>query len=499
MRVSSLLLAASALAASPAAAQSNIEAVLPDTGESAQGEVSLTIYNNDLALVQDIRQLSFPAGRSRQEFPDVSARIQAQTVSFAAPGTGIVEQNFDYDLLTPQKLMAKAVGQEVTIVRTNPATGGELRERATILSTNAGVVMRIGDRIEVLRDDGIPTRVIFDRVPPNLRARPTLSVTVESEQSGPRPTRISYLTPGLGWKADYVTLFDEEAGKIDVTGWITLSNNTGTTFHNAEVLMVAGSPAIGTDSNGRGRPQRSRIVPGTESGTRGRLGDFYLYPLTDRTTVASAQTKQVSFLDVQGASAEKRYEYDVRWGQDDDDDPGNARSVIKFSSGSQQGLGDQLPMGTVRVYMKDAQGQPQFVGQNNIGHTPMGSTISLTTGEAFDVRVEARPTKRERISTGEWEKSARYRITEGEEVRIVQVDREPVFWQTTMQYTVYNSRPIPVVVDVTQRGLSGRYRDTRIISESMAGEQVSLDRRIYRVPVAANSETVVTVTYQSRY
>ena len=133
------------------AAQVPVHAQTSD--ESAQGDVSVTIYNNGQALVQDVRQIDIAKGRSRIEFPDVSAQIRPQTLSFSAAGTGIVEQNFDFDLLTPAKLMEKSVGRQVTLVRTNPATGAETRERATVLSTAGGTVVKIGDRIEVLRDD----------------------------------------------------------------------------------------------------------------------------------------------------------------------------------------------------------------------------------------------------------------------------------------------------------------------------------------------------------
>ena len=227
---------------------------------SAQGDVSVTIYNNNLALVQDVRDINLPTGRSRQEFPDVSAQIRPETVTLSGDGFGVVEQNFDYDLLSPAALMQKAVGQTITLVRTNPATGAETRERATVLAANGGVVLRIGDRIEVLRDDGLPVRVVFDSLPPNLRARPTLSVTVEGTRGGSRPLTLSYLTPGMGWKADYVTLFDEKAGKIDVQGWITLNNNTGTTFTNARTLLVAG--AVGQVNQYGGDYRRQVRRPG---------------------------------------------------------------------------------------------------------------------------------------------------------------------------------------------------------------------------------------------
>src|SRR5688572_24895490 len=154
---------------------------------STEGQrLALTIYNNDLALVEDVRSLEFAAGRSRLEFKDVSAMIRPETVALNAAGVDIVEQNFDFDLLTPEKMMEKAVGRQVQIVRTNPGNGSEVTETATVLSVNQGVVLKIGDRIEVLRADGAPTRVIFDKVPENLRARPTLSVNVQSNAAGRR-------------------------------------------------------------------------------------------------------------------------------------------------------------------------------------------------------------------------------------------------------------------------------------------------------------------------
>ena len=305
------IVSAAALLAAGAAAQTSDDSA---RSESAQGEVALTIYNNNIALVQDVRQLPIAQGRTRVEFPDVSAQIQPQTLSFAAANTTIIEQNFDYDLLTPTKLMEKAVGQSVTLLRTNPATGVETRERATVLSVAGGTVLKFGERIEVLRDDGLPVRVIFDRVPPNLRARPTLSVNLDSTRAGTRPVALRYLTNGLGWSADYVALYNEKGGSIDMQGWVTLTNQTGTTFHMADTVLVAGAPAMGgaeLPGGGRGFGDRGMTRAGTEAASRERLGDFYLYPISARTTVANAQTKQVSFLDVQGVAARKIYSHSV--------------------------------------------------------------------------------------------------------------------------------------------------------------------------------------------
>ena len=443
----------------------------PAISQSAgQGDVSVTIYNDNLALVQDVRQLNIPAGRSVQDFPGVSGQIRAETVGFSAADTGIIEQNFDYDLLSPSKLMEKAVGETVTIVRINPATGAETRERARVLAANGGVVLQIGSRIEVLRDDRLPTRVIFDKVPNNLRARPTLSVTLNSTRAGTRAAQLSYLTSGLGWKADYVALFDEKAGRMDVQGWVTLTNNTGTTFDDAKTLLVAGTPNV----NGGGNyPVRTNIrSAGIESADRESLGDFYLYPLAARTTIANAQTKQVSFLDVSGASAQKAYEYSNRW-LGTQNEPQSVATVLEFSSSSDGGLGDALPAGTIRVYMKDASGQPQFIGENVIGHTPMGSELGLKTGEAFDVKVKPTVTERQRLSSTKW--------------------------RTSMSYELSNARPEAVTVSLIQNGLDFYWDDTRIVSESLASARRSSDSVVWKVPVPANGRTTVAAVFETRF
>ncbi|MEO5587421.1 MAG: DUF4139 domain-containing protein [Novosphingobium sp.] len=474
------------------------------TPQSAQGDVAVTIYNNNLALVQDVRQMSLAQGRSRQEFPDVSAQIRPETVTLSGDGFGIVEQNFDYDLLSPSALMTKAVGQTVTLLRTNPATGAETRERATVLAANGGVVLKIGDRIEILRDDGLPVRVIFDSIPPNLRARPTLSVTVDAERAGSRPLTLSYLTPGMSWKADYVALFDEKAGKIDVQGWITLNNSTGTTFTGARTLLVAGSVGQVQQSPryGGGRPQQPRgNTPGTETGSREQLGDFYVYPIEGRTTIANAQTKQVSFLDAGGVPARKGYEFRNDW-LGTSSEAQSAASILKFSSARTEGIGDALPAGTVRVYMRDTRGQAQFIGESAIPHTPGGSSLALRTGDAFDVKVQPVVEKREAITADVWRSYASWQVTyrDGktqESYTEGSYTTPKTFYRTQMRYIVTNAKSVPVTVDVVQGGLGQWWwwRGLRIGDESIKGTQDSFDTRHWDVPVPANGKTELTVTF----
>jgi hypothetical protein len=294
---------------------------------------------------------------------------------------------------------------------------------------------------------------------------------------------LTYLTPGLGWSADYVALFDEANGRMDVQGWVTLTNNSGTPYVNASTLLVAGSvgqadPYAQRRYYGGGYPPPPPPPPppsgvidraGTETAARERLGDFYLYPLPERTTILDKQTKQVSFLDVHNTPALRAYEFRNGW-LSTSDQPLSANTVLRFSSARNQGLGDALPAGTVRVYQRDARGNPQFVGEHRISHTPMGSDLALATGQAFDVKVRPVVEERTRVSDSRW--------------------------RTRMRYTLTNAGPRPITVDLLQSGLGG---DTRLTQESLKSERLSADDVRWRVPVPANGQATVTATFDSRY
>ncbi|HWU03267.1 MAG TPA: DUF4139 domain-containing protein [Novosphingobium sp.] len=489
--IAALACAGAALAgAAPAMAQAG----------SAQGDVAITIYNSDLALVQDTRRINLPAGRSLTEFADVSAGIRPETVTISAPGVGVIEQNFDYDLLSPQRLVDKAVGQGVTVVRTNPRTGAETSEQARILANNGGTLVQIGNRIEVLGD--MQARLVFDRLPDGLKARPTLSVALNAASGGVRPVALSYLSGGFGWKADYVALFDEAADKLDLQGWITLNNNSGTDFANAHVVLVAG----GVNANGpqqpmpmmRGmvRPLPARgpaSIPGTQASADEQLGDYHIYPLGGRTTLANAQQKQVGFLDVKGAAATRGYWYRNDW-LGGLDEAASFATILRFAGGAAA-----LPAGTVRVYMRDRAGQPQFIGADTIAHSPAGSQLSIRTGEAFDVKIQPVVETREKITAGEWQRVAQYRITRDGRSQTVSIDAPPTYWRTHMRYRLTNARATPVTVDVVQAGLGGGWADTRVSAESTKGEQLNADERRWQVTVPAHGEAVLTAQIDTSY
>ena len=428
--------------------------------------LTVTVYNSSLALVQDIRRLDVPAGRTKLEFKDVSASIRPETVALSGKGLSVVEQNFDYDLLTPAKMMEKAVGHQIQIIRTNPATGAQTPETATVLSVNDGVVLRIGNRIEVLRDDGIPTRVVFSSIPENLRAQPTLSVTVDSASAGSRDVTLSYLSTGLGWKADYVVLFDEKLKTIGMDGWVTLTNRSGTSFKDARTQLVAGDIHLAdSDQDLWQREMRRRVAlrnAGIAESPETSIADYDIFTLPERVTIADNQTKQVAFLDLHGVKAEKAYEYRADNFQSLDQ-PDHAAVVLRFSNRDRA-----LPAGVARVYMRDPSGDPKFLGEDGIDQTPAGSDLGIKIGEAFDVTVQSTVVTNEKV------------------------DR----WHTryAMSYTMRNALAEPVTVDLRQNGLM---RDGKVEAESLPSKRLDAHALEWSVPVPAHGETVLTFTVVS--
>jgi hypothetical protein len=470
---SSFVCGLSVVAAWPAAAQTATRAA----AVAADKKLSLTIYNSDLALVEHVRAVDVAAGRHRMEFKGVSAQIMSQTVSFGGAGLEVIEQNFDYDLLTPEKLMEKAVGRQVRIVRTNPGTGEETQETAEVLSTVGGVVLKIGERIEVLREDGIPARVIFDEVPPNLRASPTLSVLANATQAVKADVTLAYLTRGISWNADYVAVFAEGEGNVAMQGWITLTNNSGTTFENANAQLVAGDiNVVGNEAEWwrvydfrRAQQANTRRGAGVESSAREQLADYYVYPIAQATTIANNQTKQVSFLSAASVRADRGYEQTF-YSFQSLDEPVSAESRVRFANSEASGLGDQLPSGVVRVYARDARGQPQFVGEDRIGHTSAGSELALKIGDAFDVTIQ--PTLRQTTRASR---------------------RETDY---DMAYVVRNARSAPVTVTIRQDGLA-RFNEVRM--QSIEGRRTDADSFAWNVPVPANGEAQLTFTIRQSW
>ncbi|MBK6677820.1 MAG: DUF4139 domain-containing protein [Rhodocyclaceae bacterium] len=358
-------------------------------------EVAVAIYNDSLALIKETRRLELDRGINDIALRDVSAKMRPETASLRAvsgPPLRLIEQNFDFDLLTPQKLLDKYVGQTVGVIRTNPATGTETRESARVLATNGGTVLKFADRIET----GVPGRLTFDDVPANLRDRPTLIVKLDSLAAGKQAAELSYLSGGLSWQADYVAELSGDETKLDLAGWVTLTNRSGTGYENAKLQLVAGDVnRVRQDFAPKGA-MVAMAAPASREMAREEVFDYHLYSLGQPTSIRDNQTKQVALLAAAGVAVRKEYLLagEAWYYQSQASDLGRKQKIAVFLEFDNAGgdLGKPLPKGVVRVYKKDSKGNAIFIGEDAIDHTPKNDRVRLKMGNAFDVTATRKQT-----------------------------------------------------------------------------------------------------------
>jgi hypothetical protein len=447
-----------------------------------QQALAVTIYNNNLALVKDLREVKLPKGDVSLAFQEVSAQIRPETAALRNltedKGFWINEQNFDFDLLSPDKLLEKYVGETVTVLTQVPNPDGpgtrEKREEALVLATNGGVVLKFPDRIETRS----PGRIIFPRVPGNLRARPTLVLSLHSPEARAQKLELSYLTGGLSWRADYVVNLAPDEQTLDLAGWVTLTNQSGSAYPNATLQLVAG------DVN-RVRPQRLDLAMGYLGTSMARkeatlqeesLFEYHLYTLDRPTTLKENQTKQVALLTAQKVPVRKEY---VLRGDSStyvalDEGPAKPLKVgvfVEFENRAEAHLGLPLPKGVVRAYKRDTAGRQQFVGEYGIDHTPKNETVRLKLGEAFDVTARRKQTDFKSL---------------GKEGKFVHVA------ETAFQVELKNAKKEPVTVTV----LEPIYGDWEIIQKSHPFTKEAAGTARFQVTVPAEGSS--TLTYRVR-
>lgn len=443
-----------------------------------QQNVAVTIYNNNLALVKDQRKVKLGSGIQKLAIRDVSAQMRPETAllrSLSNPGSfSTLEQNFDFDLLTPEKLLEKYVGKTVTVIKTNPATGEEKAEQATVLSANNGVVLKIGNRIET----GIPGRIVYDDIPANLRDHPTLVTQINNKTLTEQTVELSYLTGGLAWKADYVAELNPKEDSVDLSGWVTLSNTSGASYNNAKLQLVAGDVNRVQEIYPRAMAVRKTFDMATESAApmaEESLLEYHLYTLDRPTTIAENQTKQVALLSATGVPARKElvlrgadYYYQSQYG-----DLGSKMKVsvfVEFDNKEAAKLGMPLPKGIMRVYKKDNQGNAQFVGEDNIDHTPKNEVVRLKLGESFDVTADKKQTDFKTLPRPSKGNSA---------------------FESAYQITLKNAKKEKVWVTL-QEPING---DWKITSESQPHQKVNSQLAIWKVEIPAEGST--TLSYRA--
>ncbi len=439
-----------------------------------QTELALTVYNSNIALVRDVRQLQMPSGGFRLKFMDIAATVNPATVHFRSltepEKVGVIEQNYEYDLLEPAKLLNKYVGKEVTLVRSYMDNGTTKREevKATLLANNNGPVWKIGNDIVT----GLYAESYrFPGVPANLYDRPTLLMSLENSGAAKQKIEASYLATNLSWNADYVLTVGRDDKAADLDGWVTVVNNSGTAFHNARLQLVAGD--LNRIPQGYARSEMNDAVvmkamaAAPAQFQQENFSEYHLYSLGRKTSVEDKETKQISLLAGSGVPVEKLF---IVNGQNyyyhNAQNPGSPLKdqvmvYYKFKNEEKAGLGIPLPAGNLRVYQKDSKGGVLFVGEDRIDHTPKDEFVNVKIGNAFDVVSERKQTDYKALGSH--------------------------IWEMEFEIKLRNHKDTAVTVEVNEP-IGG---DWEMLSSSYKFDKTAAFAARFEVPVKANGESVL--------
>jgi len=354
--------------------------------------VAITIYNSNIGLVKDTRLIELKPGIHELKFMDVAGKIDPTTVHIKSLINGssldVLEQNYEYDLLSPQKLLEKYVGQKVQLGIYNNETKKEEFIEATLLSTQGVNIFQIGDKIHI----GHYGRVLLPKIPENLIPHPTLVWMLENRLSRPQKVEASYLTSGINWKADYVAVLNKLDTMTDMTGWVTIDNRSGATYQNALLKLVAGDihRVYGEMRMDYARPMAAAKEASSQQFKEESFFEYHLYTLDRRTNIKDNQTKQMSLLDANQVPVKKIFLFagHPQYYYSRYDQRTNKQKVgvfLELENTKKNNLGMPLPKGTMRVYKEDKDGSLQFVGEDRIDHTPKDEKFKIKIGEAFDV------------------------------------------------------------------------------------------------------------------
>lgn len=437
---------------------------------TSRQDIDVTVYNRNLALIREVRQVELPAGIFALEFRDVPSQIEPRSLLVEAPdraGLQILEQNYEFDLMSKEKILEKYVGHEISWIQED----GE-RISGRLLGLAAGPVYEVGE--EVLFE--VPGRIALPSLPANLRARPTLVWKAEAERQGEVAIEASYLTRGLSWSADYVLQLDQAGATADLQAWVSLDNQCGASFSDARVYLVAGEIHQASTQMPLMR-ERPSMMAGAKADfgrvTEEALYDYHLYTLTDRTTLKDAQIKQVSLFEAEQIEVMRRYRLGanpgIYRGGGQKDTKEKVWVYYAFQNEDENNLGLPLPAGVFRVYGQSAGGSRQLLGEDRIDHTPKDEEVELRIGIAFDLTAERERSDYRRVSD---------KVHESE-----------------FTITIRNHKEEEVVVEVREN-VGG---DWRIIQSTHPHRKLSATRVGFDLPVSADGESVLTYRVQVRY
>ncbi|MCQ2735544.1 MAG: hypothetical protein MJ212_06340, partial [Alphaproteobacteria bacterium] len=363
--------------------------------------LSLSIYNQNLALVKDTRSADLKSGVNEVIFDGVAQRIQSETAIIYGEGIKVNEQNYSYNLMSYDNFLKQFIGKEVMAVRQNPEDGKNIYERARLIGTNGSQPIL---QTEYGVDAAYPGRIVFNVVPANLSNTPILTAKLSAQNSGNKTLNLAYLTDGLSWKTDYVAKVSSP-NKLNLTGWVTINNESGIDYNNAKIQLIAGDVNVVYNSfRGRGMVMMAKaaasfdgVMEANNSIEPETVNSYELYTLPTITTIKDHQNKQIALIEKVDVSYEKEFNIhspfyfgDITQSEFEKIHP-SVTYVMKNETAAN--LGIPLPAGIVRFYQNDKNGNLQFIGSSHINNTAKEDTLRLNLGEAFNVSASGKVTK----------------------------------------------------------------------------------------------------------
>jgi hypothetical protein len=422
-----------------------------------QKSLSVTVYNQNLGVVRDVRSIDLKSGVSNIAITDVAQSIDPTSVHIKLNGE-VLEQNYQYDLVNLDKILQKYVDSNIRLIGNN----NEIIE-GTLLSSNGGqIVLRKPDGGLLMLPNSGNYRFSVGSLPEGLITKPTLLWMVNTPKAGKQNVEISYQTAGMNWHAEYVALLNNTDTKIDLNCWVSIENNSGATYKNASLKLVAGDVNLVSNAP---RPlydmalQKSN-TSGEQFQERGFF-EYHLYDLQRPTTLAQNETKQISLFETPGIKITKKYYYGS--GYYYGNNSGKVAVIVEFNNTKENGLGIPLPKGKIRIYKTDGESN-EFIGEDLIDHTPNKEKIKLKIGNAFDVLAEESQTDHKKISNKVYE--------------------------DTYQITLKNRKQEDITIEV-ERNLGLNWE---IINSSLKYSKKNAQTIVFEVPVQKDSETKLTYT-----
>ena len=433
----------------------------------------VTVYNDDLGLVKESRSYVLKNGIQELSVVDVAARIDPTSVHFksltAPEGVSVLEQNFQYDLISTEKLLEKYLGREIELERAVGLDGRKERIKGTLLSTAGGIVLKSEGKV-LVNPGGSP---ILPELPEGLLTKPTLVWKLAAQSGGRHDAEISYLTNGMGWKSDYVVVANQDDTKMDLNAWVTIDNRSGATYKDAKLKLVAGDvhrapQPVALMSRMKGRRVAEAEMAFGGAGAPGfqerQFFEYHLYALQRATTLRDNEQKQIELASAADVPLKKVYVYEGMV------NPKKVSVMLEFKNSKQDNLGMPLPKGRVRVYKKDVDGSLALAGEDEIDHTPKDEKVRVKMGEAFDLSAERRQTD-------------------------TKVDLRGLKLSESFEIKLRNHKDQDVVVTVRERFYG--YSEWRIADATHKHEKKDSQTVEFTVPIKKDGEAVLT--YTARY